>query len=171
MSQRQRRSLTPEERERRSRDAKRLVAEGKIGGFQPKKIRVEAEENPPVRAEEDLFAALVAETNMDDVQDLIIGAMVDALTSAKSSGEKLRAAQMFLDAAHKHKKLQLEERRELERADQTRILGGILQQLGGEPGDAEEILDADFSEDVEERQSEGPGDLRELEAGQRPDDA
>jgi hypothetical protein len=169
--QRQTRNISEEERQRRSEAAKRLVAEGKIGGYQPKKVRVTAEENPPVRGEHDLIRAIVEETNMDDVQELVIAALIETLQSARSPGEKLRAAQMLMDNAHRERKHQIEERRALDNAERTAIMGRVLQRLDAGPDSGEEILDADFTEHDDERAGHDPDRVRSLGTGEGSPDS
>jgi hypothetical protein len=107
----------------------------------------------------------------DERQKLLLEALEASIHPSQTAGERRRGALAILEVIRKEEQDQREERRVLEQAERTRIVGDILRGLVGAPGTgAGDVVEGDFSE-LDPGGSDGvPGVVRALEAPRRADD-
>lgn len=137
-------AITPEERKRRSDLAKRLVAEGKIGGAG----RGQGRKRIP-RASE--IAAEKARAHAPE----IVQAYIDALDPSQPAATRIKAADSWLRLEQTEADLQLREKRQLEALSTNDLIGEIterfsaIRRAGGLGLLPEGVMDID-AEDIEE---------------------
>lgn len=108
-------AFSDEERQRRSKRAKELVASGKIGGPRPGAGRPRKK-----RASE-----FVAEQAREEAQ-LIVDAYKSALQEGKPDSIRLQAANAWLAVEHKEAELELKEQKELEDMPRDQLVATIV---------------------------------------------
>lgn len=109
--------VSPEESQRRSELAKRLHAEGKLGGKEFGKLGG--------RPRKKRAAEIVAEKAADEAQ-LIVDAYIDALKS-DNMNVRLQAARDWLGVELKEAELQLKEDRDFNKLNKDEIIGELVE--------------------------------------------
>ena len=139
--------ISDEERERRSRAAKELVTQGKLGGRQPGAGR------PRVKRASEIVAEHASKKAKD-----IVEALDDALAENQPASIRMQAAKTYIEIENQSVKLNMEEERHIEdmqTSDLISYVESMITQLGYVRTNSEdEIIDAELVYDDQEGTSE-----------------
>jgi len=139
--------ISDEERERRSKAAKDLVTQGKLGGRQPGAGR------PRVKRASEIVAEHASKKAKD-----IVGALDDALAENQPASVRLQAVKTYIEIENQSVKLSMEEERHIEdmqTSDLISYVESMITQLGYVRTNSEdEVIDAELVYDDQERITE-----------------
>lgn len=129
--------LTPEQRKERSERAKKLVAEGKIGGPRPGSGR-------PKKKRASEYVAEAARAHAKDIAE----AFVDSIAPTAPPAIRLQAAKDWLLIEQKEAEIQIKEERTFDDMTETELRDLVMQRLekiyaGEAVGEEEDVIDVE----------------------------